>query len=132
VRLSASIQCRASVSLLLRAQGGDCLCLALDIERPEAAIMDPARLVIKAIQPSRISADSFLDAVTYALGKESCGAEEVGACACPHDSLLYRASWRRKACLLALAVSWAGRGKCWLPGQLLSAGCWQIHVMAFK
>lgn len=52
------------------------MCLALDVERPEAAVADPSRLVIKAIHPTRITADSFVQALTHAL---RCGrpAEEV-------------------------------------------------------
>ncbi|KAL4430698.1 hypothetical protein ABPG75_005954 [Micractinium tetrahymenae] len=51
-------------------QAGDCLCLGLDIERPEAAVMDPSRLVIKAITPTRISAESFMDALRFSLGQK--------------------------------------------------------------
>ena len=56
---------------------GDCLCLGLDVERPEAAIMDPSRLVIKAIQPTRITAESFMDALSFALSGRS-GADVHG------------------------------------------------------
>ena len=45
----------------------DCLCLTIDIERPEAAIMDPTRVIIKSINSSFITADSFLEAVNFAL-----------------------------------------------------------------
>ena len=45
----------------------DCLCLTLDIERPEAAIMDPSRVIIKNINPSFITAETFLDAVKFSL-----------------------------------------------------------------
>jgi hypothetical protein len=37
----------AAAHFLHHSQAGDCLCLALDVERPEAAIMDPTRLIIK-------------------------------------------------------------------------------------
>lgn len=39
---------------------GDCMCLGLEVERPEAAIADPSRLIIKEIIPYFTSADSFM------------------------------------------------------------------------
>jgi hypothetical protein len=48
-------------------KNSDCICLTLDIERPEAAIMDPSRVIIKSINSSIISGDTFLDAVKYSL-----------------------------------------------------------------
>lgn len=40
---------------------GDCMCLALDISRSEAAINDPSKLQINRIIPTFMSMDSFLD-----------------------------------------------------------------------
>jgi hypothetical protein len=48
-------------------KNSDCICLTIDIERPEAAIMDPSRVIIKCINPSFITAESFLEAVKFAL-----------------------------------------------------------------
>ena len=50
-------------------KNSDCICLTLDIERPEAAIMDPTRVIIKNINSTILSAESFLDAVKYSLEK---------------------------------------------------------------
>lgn len=46
---------------------GDCFCIGLDISRPEAAIADPSRLVIKHVYNTVVTADSFLEAVKYRL-----------------------------------------------------------------
>lgn len=48
-------------------QDGDCFCIGLDISRPEAAIADPSRLVIKNVYNTVVTADSFLEAVKYRL-----------------------------------------------------------------
>jgi len=40
----------------------DCMCIALDVTRSEAAIADPSKLVIRKIYPTFLSANSFLDA----------------------------------------------------------------------
>jgi len=40
----------------------DCMCLALDVTRSEAAIADPTKLVIKQIIPNFLTAQSFIDA----------------------------------------------------------------------
>ena len=52
-------------------KNSDCICLTVDIERPEAAIMDPSRVRIKSINPSFITAESFLEAVKFALENTS-------------------------------------------------------------
>ena len=38
----------------------DCMCIGLNVSRPEAAIADPSRLVINDIYPTYISLESFL------------------------------------------------------------------------
>lgn len=41
-------------------EDGDCMCIGLDVERPEAAIADASRLVIKRIVPTYATSESFL------------------------------------------------------------------------
>ena len=38
----------------------DCMCIGLSVTRPEAAIADSSRLIIRDIFPTYISAESFL------------------------------------------------------------------------
>lgn len=38
----------------------DCICICLSVQRPEAAIADPSRLVINDVYPTYVSADHFL------------------------------------------------------------------------
>jgi len=38
----------------------DCMCIGLDVVRPEAAIADASRLVIKDVFPTYMTAESFL------------------------------------------------------------------------
>lgn len=45
----------------------DCMCIALDIARPEDAIVEPSKLVIKKIIPTFISSESFLDSALFNL-----------------------------------------------------------------
>jgi hypothetical protein len=52
-------------------EGGDCMCIGLDVERSEACIADPSRLVIKDIVPTFMTADSFLDSAVFSLRKDS-------------------------------------------------------------
>jgi uncharacterized protein YegL len=49
----------------------DCLCLCLDVARSEAAIADPTKLVIRKIIPNFLSADSYIEAASFALGFDS-------------------------------------------------------------
>jgi hypothetical protein len=56
--------CQNTLDLI---QEGDCMCLGLSISRPEAAIADPTRLVIKEITTTYISADSFLNSAKFNL-----------------------------------------------------------------
>jgi len=42
-------------------QEQDCMCIGLSIQRPEAAIADPTRLIINDIYPTYVTANSFLD-----------------------------------------------------------------------
>jgi hypothetical protein len=49
-------------------EDGDCMCLALDISRPETSIVDPTKLVIKKIIPTFMSGDSFLDSTVFSMG----------------------------------------------------------------
>ena len=51
-------------------EAGDCLCIALNVRRSEAAISDPSKLVIKQIIPNYISADSFIEAAKFAVGND--------------------------------------------------------------
>ncbi len=49
----------------------DCMCIGLSIHRPEAAIADPSRLVIEAVYPSYMTAQSFIAAATFNIQKKS-------------------------------------------------------------
>lgn len=50
---------------------GDCMCLGIEIQRPEAAIADPSRIIVKRISTTLITAESFLNAVQYGLRPDS-------------------------------------------------------------
>lgn len=39
---------------------GDCMCIGIEFEKPEAAIADPSRLIIKNIVPTYTTSESFL------------------------------------------------------------------------
>ena len=45
----------------------DCMCICLNVSRPEAAIADPSRLVINDIYPTYVSADTFLRSARHKL-----------------------------------------------------------------
>ncbi len=45
------------------------MCLCLDIARPEAAVADPSKLVIKEVTPTYMSATAFLDSAGFLLSK---------------------------------------------------------------
>jgi len=53
------------MSIIELMQGADCMCIGLEIQRPEAAIADPSRLIIRDILPTYISADSFLESARF-------------------------------------------------------------------
>ena len=59
------------LSTLDAMQEADCMCIGLEINRPEAAIADPSRLVIKDIFPTYISAESFLMSAQFKLQENS-------------------------------------------------------------
>jgi len=48
-------------------KAGDCLCVTFDIGRPEVAIQDASRIIIKQIYPSIICASAFLDSIKYSM-----------------------------------------------------------------
>ena len=53
--------CPLSVANTIEAlEEQDCMCIALDVVRPEAAIADASRLVIRDIFPTFMTAESFL------------------------------------------------------------------------
>lgn len=52
-------------------QNGDCMCLGIEIQRPEAAIADPSRIIVKRISTTLITAESLLNAVLYGLRPEA-------------------------------------------------------------
>ena len=58
----------STLSIFEAMKEGDCLCLALDVVRSEAAIADPTKLVIKQIIPNFLTASAFIDAATFAVG----------------------------------------------------------------
>ena len=43
----------------------DCMCIGLNIVRPEAAIADASRLVVKDIYPTYMTANSFLESAQF-------------------------------------------------------------------
>lgn len=45
----------------------DCMCICLNVQRPEAAIADPSRLVINDVYPTYVSADLFLKSARHKL-----------------------------------------------------------------
>jgi len=47
------------------------MCLGLEVERPEAAIADPSRLIIKEIIPYFTTADSFIYSALHKLEKSN-------------------------------------------------------------
>jgi len=60
--------CALNLSNMIEAlKGADCLCLTFDIGRPEVAIQDASRIVIKKIYPTIISASAFLDSVEHSM-----------------------------------------------------------------
>jgi hypothetical protein len=64
--------CPLSCNDLIEAiEAKDCMCLALDVGRSEAAIADPTKLVIKDIIPTFMTADSFLDSAAYKIKRDS-------------------------------------------------------------
>ena len=46
-------------------QEADCMCIGLRVHRPEAAIADASRLIIKEIVPTIITAESFLQSAKF-------------------------------------------------------------------
>lgn len=46
-------------------ENGDCMCVGLEVTRPESAIVDPTKLVINKVIPTFISADSFIDSSIF-------------------------------------------------------------------
>lgn len=48
-------------------QDQDCMCLALSVKRPEAAIADASRLIIKDIIPTYMTAESFLQSAQFSI-----------------------------------------------------------------
>ena len=53
--------CAFSVMNSLEAmQDSDCMCISLSVDRPESAIADPTKLIVKDVFPTYITAESFL------------------------------------------------------------------------
>ena len=40
-------------------QDSDCMCISLSVARPESAIADPTKLIVKDVFPTYITADTF-------------------------------------------------------------------------
>ena len=59
-------------------EDGDCMCIGLDIERPEAAIADASRLVVKRIVPTYATSESFLQSARFKLSQGNLAAQEHG------------------------------------------------------
>tara|TARA_B110000285_G_scaffold141354_1_gene158144 strand:+ start:1789 stop:2136 length:348 start_codon:yes stop_codon:yes gene_type:complete len=49
----------------------DCMCIGLSVTRPEAAIADSSRLIIRDIFPTYISADSFLESAQFKISNSA-------------------------------------------------------------
>lgn len=52
-------------------ESSDCMCLGLVVERPEAAVADATKLIIKDILPRFMTADTFLDSSIYKMKKNA-------------------------------------------------------------
>ena len=61
--------CLSCMDVFEALEEGDCMCIGLDIERPEAAIADPSRLVIKRIVPTFATSESFLQSAQWKLSQ---------------------------------------------------------------
>jgi hypothetical protein len=48
-------------------EAGDCFGISLCIQRPEAAVVDPSRLIIIDIVPTYMTVDSFLESAKFKL-----------------------------------------------------------------
>lgn len=59
----------------------DCMCLALQVERPEAAVADASRLVIKDIVPTYLTAESFLMSAQFNIQRDESNAGGFGGAA---------------------------------------------------
>ena len=59
---SCAFSCMDTVEAI---QDTDCMCIGLSVNRPEAAIADPTRLVIRDIIPTYLTADSFLESAKF-------------------------------------------------------------------
>lgn len=44
---------------------GDCMCIGVEVEKPDAAIADPSRLVVKNIVPTYATSESFLQSTKF-------------------------------------------------------------------
>lgn len=63
--------CPLSVMDLFEAlEAGSAMCLALDVERSEGCIADPSLLKIKAVIPTFMSSDAFIDSSIFSLKKD--------------------------------------------------------------
>ncbi len=65
---SCPLSCNDVIEAL---EAQDCMCLALDVGRSEAAIADPTKLVIKDIIPTFMTADSFLDSAVWKIQRDA-------------------------------------------------------------
>lgn len=58
----------STLNLFEAMKEGDCMCLALDVVRSQAAIADPSKVVIKQIIPNFMTACSFIEAASFVVG----------------------------------------------------------------
>lgn len=65
----------STLSWLDAMRSGDCLCMTLDVSRPESAVADPTQLNVRAVNHSMLTGASFLESVQWALGSKT--AEEA-------------------------------------------------------
>ena len=48
----------------------DCMCISLKISRPEAAVADPTKLIIRDVISTYMSANAFLDSASFYIEKD--------------------------------------------------------------
>jgi hypothetical protein len=46
------------------------MCISLSVARPESAIADPTKLIVKDVFPTYITADSFLQSAQFNIGQK--------------------------------------------------------------
>lgn len=50
---------------------GDCMCIGIEAEKPDTAVADPSRMIIKNIVPTYATSESFLQSAKFQKKQES-------------------------------------------------------------